>query len=202
MLYKIYTLPKFLIAVLFIGLGVIFILINDPPHTFCDTQIEHFERVQKGILYKNTSDFHKEKSILERKRQACQKENAPGACYGYFHYLKRLLKDLKLLSEECSALIYQSGVVKKAFSQALSLMTALAWREGILTGIVSKYNWFSRPDLFLFCELKRNYIRNYGRENYKKLEKQILNLLPFDKKYSLALIHKKTILSESCASYR
>ena len=202
MLDKIYSLPKFLIAVLFIGGGVIFILINDPPHTFCDTQIEHFERVQRGILYKNQKDFHKEKSILERNRQACQKENAPGTCYEYFRYLKRLLKDLKLLSKECSSIIYQRVEVKKAFSQALSLMTALAWREEVLTGTVDRYNWFSRPDLFLFCELKRTYINNYGRENYKPLEQQIVNLLPFEKKYSVSLIHKRSLLAVPCSAYR
>lgn len=199
---KLYRLPKFLIASLLIGIGIVFILISDPPHTFCDTQIEHFKKVQKGILYKNPKDFHEEKSILERKRQSCQKTNAPGTCYDYFHYLKRLLRDLRLLSKECAPKIYQSLEVKKAFSQALTLMTALAWREEILTGKVSKYNWLGRPDLFLFCELKRKYIMNYGRESYGQLEQQILNLLPFDKKYSLELIQKRTILSEPCSAYR
>ena len=202
MIDKIYRLPKFLIASLFIGMGIVFILFNDPPHTFCDTQVGHFKKVQEGILYKDTKDFHREKSILERKRQLCQKESAPGTCYEYFHYLRRLLKDLKLLSEECAPKIYQSLEVKRAFSKALSLMTALAWREEVLTGKVSKYNWLGRPDLFLFCELKRNYITNYDRESYRRLERQIVNLLPFDKKYSLALIQKKTILSESCSAYR
>lgn len=202
MLDKIYRLPKILIASLFLVAGVVFILLNDPPHTFCDTQVEHFKKVQKGILYKDSKDFHKEKSLLERKRQFCQKEQAPGTCYEYFEYLKRLLKDLKLLSEECAPKILQSGEVKGAFSKALSLITALAWREEILTGKVSKYNWLGRPDLFLFCELKNKYIMTYGREDYQRLEQGILNLLPFDKKYSLALIHKKTILSEKCSAYR
>ena len=202
MLNKLYRLPKFFIASLFIGLGIAFILINEPPHTFCDTQVEHFKKVQTGILYKNKKDFHKESSILERKRLLCQKENAPGTCYDYFHYLKRLLKDLKLLSRECAPMIYQSLKVKKTFSQALSVMTALAWREEVLTGKVSKYNWLTRPDLYLFCDLKRNYVVNYGKENYMQLEQQILNLLPFDKKHPIALIQRRTILSESCSAYR
>ena len=202
MLNDIYKLPKTLLAILLIGGGIVFILLNDPPHTFCDTQVEHFKRVQRGILYKNPKDFHTEKSTLKRKKNTCQKENAPGACYEYFAYLRRLLKDLRLLSKKCLPLIYEATEMKEAFSAALSLMTALAWREEILTGKVSKYNWLTRPDLFLFCELKTKYIMNYGKENYNLLEKSIIKLLPVKQKVSPKYIKKKTILSDSCVAYR
>ena len=201
MLNDIYKLPKTLLAILLIGGGIAFILFNDPPHTFCDTQIEHFKRVQRGILYRNPKDFHTEKSTLKRKKDTCQKENAPGACYEYFAYLRRLLKDFRLLSKECLPLIYETPEVKKAFSSALSLLTALAWREEILTGKVSKYNWLTRPDLSLFCELKTKYTMNYGKENYEILEKSIIGLLPVKQKVSPKHIKKKTILSESCTGY-
>ena len=163
MLSSIYRLPRPLLASLLIGGGIAYILLNDPPHTFCDTQIKHFKKVQIGVLYKNPKDFHAEKSTLQRKQNTCQKESAPGACYEYFFYLKRLLKDLRLLSKECAPLVYQTSEVKGAFSSALGLITALAWREEVLTGRVSKYNWLSHPDLFLFCDLKAKYILNYGK---------------------------------------
>ena len=202
MLNTLYKLPKTLLASLLIGAAILFIIMNDPPHTFCDTQIEHFKRVQKGILYKNPKDFHKEKSVLKRKKNTCEKENAPGACYEYFAYLRRLLKDFRILSKECAPMIYKSSEVKKALSSALSLMTALAWREEVLTGKVSKYKWLTRPDLFLFCDLKTKYIRNYGKESYHLLEKEILELLPIKQKVPPHLMLKKTILSEPCATYR
>jgi len=152
-------------------------------------------------LYKNPKDFHVEKSVLKRKKAACQKENASGACYEYFAYLRRLLKDLRLLSEKCLLLVYETPELKKTFSSALSLMTALAWREEILTGKVSKYNWLTRPDLSLFCELKTKYIMNYGKESYEALAKATVELLPVKQKVSPAYIKKKTILSESCTGY-
>ena len=195
MLNKLYRLPKALLAALFIGAGILFILINDPPHTFCDTQVEHFEKLQSGITYKTHEFFRKNRTLcrkkdapkscdplLERKRKLCQKENAPGTCYEYFAYLRHFLKDLPLLSKECSPLIYNNPKVKKLFSSAMTLMTALAWREEILTGKISKYNWLTWPDLSLFCDLKTRYIMNYGKESYFQLEKKILKTLALHKK--------------------
>ena len=78
MLNDIYKLPKTLLAILLIGGGIVFILLNDPPHTFCDAQVEHFKRVQRGILYKNPKDFHTEKSTLKRKKTPAKRKMPQG----------------------------------------------------------------------------------------------------------------------------
>ncbi|MDE0092691.1 MAG: hypothetical protein OXN83_05360 [Oligoflexia bacterium] len=201
MLSNLYKLPKAVIASLFIGGAIIFIILNDPPHTLCDTQLEHFKSLQKGLVYKNKKDFHKEKSLLKRKKQTCQSENTPGACYEYFAYLKRLLKDFRVLSTQCKPIIFSEIQVKSALSEALTLITALAWREEVLTGQVSKYNWLTRTDMYLFCNIKSKYIQHYGRSTYENLEQQILNLLPTKNK-NRELIFKWSILSESCLKYK
>lgn len=202
MLKALYTLPKFFLVSLLIGGGIVFILINDPPHSFCDSQIEQFKKLQTGILYKDPKDFRKEKSSLTRKQNLCRQENAPGSCYDYFLELKKVLKDLKLLSEECSSRIYSTSKLKKTLSSALTLMTALAWREEVLTGRVSKHNWITPSDLYLFCDLKRKYISHYGEENFLALESQILSRLPRKEKTAPQIVKKRTILSENCQKYR
>ena len=201
MLSSLYKLPKPVIALLLIGGAIAFIILNDPPHTFCDTQLEHFQSLQKGILYKDSGDFHKEKSILNRKYQACQDISAPGTCYEYFAYLKRLLKDFRVLSSNCKPIIFSQAPVKSALSSALTLITALAWREEVLTGRVSKYNWLNRSDMHLFCDIKRKYIQHYGMPAYENLENQILSRLPSENKNQKLLL-KWSILSESCLKYK
>ena len=201
MLSELYKLPKAVLAFLIIGGAIIFIILSDPPHTFCDTQLEHFKSLQTGLLYKDSKDFHEEKSLLNRKKQMCQTANAPGACYEYFAYLKRLLKDFRVLSDQCKSIIFSETQVKSALSSALTLMTALAWREEVLTGQVSKYNWLTRSDMHLFCDVKEKYIQHYGMSVYEKLEHQILNLLPTQNK-NQKLILKWSILSESCLKYK
>ena len=201
MLSNLYKLPKPLIAFLVIGGAIVFILFNDPPHTFCDTQLEHFKSIQTGFVYPDRKDFHKEKSRLNRKKQACQSENTPGSCYEYFFYLKKLLKDFRILSSECQSYIFSDLKIKSALSSALTLMTALAWREEVLTGRVSKYNWLNRTDMSLFCSIKDKYIQNYGMQVYERLEQQILSLLPTENK-NKNLVFKWSILSEPCLKYK
>ena len=187
---QLYKLPKALLAILFIGGGIAFILLDDPPHTFCDTQIEHFRQTQTVV-----------REGLKRERGLCEKENAPGACYEYFAYLKRFLRGFRLLSPECAELVYKNSETQNVFSSALALMTALAWREEILTGRVSKYNWLTRPDLFLFCDLKEEYKTRYGEASYLLLEKNILSLLPLSRKIQPAYLLKSSLLSENCKIY-
>ena len=201
MLSDIYKLPKAVLAFLVISGAIIFILLNDPPHTFCDTQLEHFKSLQKGVLYKDSKDFHEEKSKLNRKQQTCQETRAPGACYEYFSELKKLLKDFRVLSLQCKSIIFSETKVKSALSSALTLITAIAWREEVLKGQVSKYYWLNQSDMYLFCDIKNKYMQYYGMPNYEKLEKNIINQLS-TKEQNKQLVLKRSLLSESCLKYR
>ena len=201
MLSNLYKLPKAVLASLVIGGAIVLIIYTDRPHNFCDTQLEHFKSIQTGLLYKDGKDFHAEKSRLERTKQNCETETAPGTCYEYFAYLKRLLKDFRVLSTQCKSLIFSKVKVKSALESALKLMTALAWREEVLSGRISKYNWLTRSDIYLFCDIKGKYIQNYGQTAYVNLEQAILNLLP-SKNQNKKLILRWSILSESCLKYQ
>lgn len=196
-----YKLPKIVIAFLAIAGTIALLLISDPPHTFCDTQVEHFKEVQKGLIYNNSKDFHEIKSALKREKKNCEAENSPGACYDYFFHLKQILKDLRLLSNECKAQIFTDSKVKKTLEEALTLMTALAWRKEALYGQVSKFNWLTRSDLALFCKIKKSWTIQYGRESYQRLEGKILNQLPSESKNKESIL-KGSILSESCLKYK
>ena len=198
MLNQLYKLPRFLLVSLLIGFGVFFILINDPPHTFCDTQIDDFKKHQQGLLYDNPNDFRNVKSSLKRNKNLCERENAPGACYDYFFYLRKLLKNIDALSDKCAPMIYKSADIRNAFSEALILITALAWDPETLKGSTNKYKWLTRPDLILFCSLKNRFKNYYGENSYQMLEKKILSLLPVENKVYPQILRKSSLLSEPC----
>ena len=201
MLSGLYKLPKALIAFLFIIGAIVLMLLGSPPHDLCDSQIEHFEEIQKGFLYEDSSDFHEIKSKLERQKKNCETENSPGSCYEYFSVLQKLLKDFFLLSPECKEKVFSIPKVKASLEEALTLMTALAWRKDLLYGRLSKFNWLKRPDMFLYCKIKTKYILEYGQNSYEALETKILDSLPADSK-NKELIYKWSLLSESCLKYR
>ena len=203
MLNALYKLPRFLLVCLLVGGGIAFVILNDPPHKFCDTQIEHWTSSQKGILYDDPKDFKVQKSALKREQSLCRKEGSPGACYGYFSRLRQLLRSFRILSPECAEQVYAKPETQRALGGALTLMTALAYREEVLTGRAGKFNWLLRADMILFCDIKNKYIAQYGSRKAQALENQIVSLLPQgDKKISAEALKKKTILSENCASYK
>ncbi|MBC6416159.1 MAG: hypothetical protein GDA46_07255 [Bdellovibrionales bacterium] len=197
---SLYKLPKIILAFIFIGGAVFLIIVSEPPHTLCDTQIQNFKQNQKGFIYNNSKDFHKNKSILKRKKKNCEEGNSQGSCHDYFFLLKKILKDLQLISNECKPQIFADTKVKKTFAEALTLMTALAWREEVVLGHLSKINWLTKTDLSLFCQIKSKYLFEYGRNSYKKLEKQIINLIPNNTK-NKSLLLKWSLLSEDCYKY-
>jgi len=206
---ELYKLPKIFIAFLAMGGTIALLLMGDPPHAFCDTQVEHFKEVQKGKTYKDTNskdyksykDKKNYKTHKERTKENCESQNSSGACYDYFSYLRQFLKDLQLLSHECRDQIFNDTKVKKSLEEALALITALAWRQEVIYGRVTKFNWLKPNHMALFCDLKKSYILQYGRTQYQSLEASILQQLPAEK-INKEMILKGSILSESCLKYQ
>ena len=208
MLSDLYKLPKIIIAFLVISVSIVFIMLFNPPHTMCDTQIEHFKEVQVEVFYKNSTESCKPEnpkdlspcSKIKKEQKLCKTQNTRGACYNYFAYLKKVLKDLRLVSNECHAQIFTNGKIKTTLEEALTLMVALAWRKDVIYGQKNKFNWLNQTDMALFCKLKKKYILEYEKQSYKQLEETILSSLP-SKSKNKKLLFKSSILSEYCSQY-
>ena len=211
MLQDLYRLPKWFLATVFIGAGIAFILFNDRPHEFCDTQIKHFQSVQKTNFTKLI--------------KLCRETNSPGGCYKLFFQLNRLLKNFYLVSPRCFSRLSQvqltkqsrfkkanltaeekkelnkKSSVKEVLFQGVELMVFLAWRESVLSGKVSKFNWLGPADITLFCSLKETIISFYGRDSLKSFENQLVEKLSSRQKTPSQEIRRRSILSENCALY-
>ena len=125
----------------------------------------------------------------------------PGACYEYFSYLNRLLRDFNLISQECLAEVASIDKVRSHLLNGINLMTQLAWRKEVLQGTVSKMNWLSASDMSLFCKLKKKTILLYGSQSFKAFEAKVIAGLPTDNPVNPKDIRKNSILSENCAKY-
>lgn len=187
---NLHKLPRSVLATLLIGIGIFFIIANDPPHHICDTQMEHFDQEQKRLG--------------DRKKwiKNCRDTNSPGGCYELFSYLNRTLKNFYLVSQQCLSSLSSRSDVKKVLLEGMELMVQLAWREEVLLGKVSKFNWLGPADMTLFCDLKDRVIAFYGRAVFDSFEKQLLAKLSSDKTVNPDRVRKKSILSEYCINYR
>ena len=187
---SLYKLPRPVLATLLIGIGIFFIISNDPPHHMCDTQIEHFNQKQSQL------------GDREKKMQYCRDTNSPGGCYDLFSYLNRTLKNFYLVSQECLPSLSNKTNIKKIMLEGMELMVQLAWREEVLSGKVDKFNWLGYADMTLFCDLKDRIIAFYGHSTFDNFEKTLLAKFSADKPVNPTLVRKKSILSEYCTNYR
>ena len=96
-------------------------IITDPPYQFCDAQVENFKTQQAGHLYPDPEDFKEETSRVKHYNSLCKEEGRPGSCYEYFFVLKKLLKDLELLSSECKEKIFFRKRLKRGLIPGLDL---------------------------------------------------------------------------------
>ena len=211
MLQNIYKLPRGFLAFILISGGIAFIVLNERPHRFCDTQIDHFLSVQQANF--------------PRLMTACRETNSPGGCYKLFSQLNRLLKNFYLVAPRCLQRLSQTQLtaksrfketnltpeeksalskkisVKQVLFQSIELMVFLAWREETLSGKTSKFNWLGPADMTLFCSLKRAVVSFYGRDSLRAFENQTLKKLPSEQKVPPSILRRHSILSENCALY-
>ena len=189
MLDKLYGLPRFLLVFILLSAGILFIVINDPPHSLCDTQIDTFKKTR--------SVLGKVKGLTEE----CKNANGPGGCYELFGVLRRVLRNFRLVSEKCQSQLANLKTIKKMLFEQVELMTHLAWREEILQNKVSRLYWLSATDISLFCKMKNKIILFYGRDSYLNFTNKIVRTLPGADKYNPEYVRKRTIISESCSRY-
>ena len=183
-------LPRTFLATVAIIIGIAFIVLQDPPHHICDTQIERFQYKQNQL------------GSWEKRTKVCREANSPGGCYEVFSHLRGILRNFYLVDKDCIESLSGKSNIKNLLLESMELMVRLAWREKTFQGKVDKFNWLGPSDMNLFCKLKDRLIVFYGHETYINFEKTLLTTLSSNKKANPEVVRKKSILSEYCANYR
>jgi hypothetical protein len=197
-------IPKNILAVGAVALGIAFFLINDPPRTVCDSQIEAFKTAQADFLYKE-KNFPKAKKLTTRRYQymhdLCRDSNNPGGCYEYFSLVRNLLRDLEAFPEECSTTPRKISEVDFVLKKTMEMMVRIAWGEQPPTAYHAKFNWLDTADIALYCKIKSYFIRIYGNPSWDAFQNKLMLDLPGAKDLPRNQIWDMSLFSENCARY-
>jgi hypothetical protein len=194
-------LPKGLLAFLVIAGGIGFLILWDPPHTICESQIEVFRTTQKRFLFK---DEQKKKTQPAKYRllvDHCKTTNNPGGCYELFQESKMMLKDLHSVPSDCAGRVGAIDEVNKALWEVNDLILRLAWGEKPPGTYHEKFGWLDTSDISLFCELKQQIIDSYGVSAWESFREKTFRDLPGAKDMSRNDVWDMSIISENCAKY-
>lgn len=195
------SLSRTTLAFLVIGGGILFIIITDPPHTLCDSQLEAFEKSQQGFLYLNPKNKGAETTKHQRLVNQCKISNNPGGCYEYFLGLKEMLKDVRAVPDECLEDLGGVSRYRKAVWEAIGLLADLAWGEKPPETYYEKFGWLNTADVSLFCHLKQNAVTIWGREEWRRYQEKKMLAHAGAESMERKKIWEATLFSVNCAEY-
>lgn len=200
------TLPRNILAFSAIVGGIIFIILADPPHTVCDSQIELLKTQQSGFVFKEApAPGAKKKGSTIRASfttlyDYCQQNAGPGGCYELFAATRSLVEDLQVVPNECASDLASVSEVKKILWAMSEFMARAAWGEKPPSAYLEKFGWLDTADVALFCTIKRQIEKTYGESSWVSFTEKLFRELPGAKDLPRKEAWEKLILSD-CHRY-
>lgn len=191
--------PVLVMAVLVMGLGLF--IYNNPPHTVCDSQRGFFRDSQKGKLYPIQVKTGVRAPVFPKLLENCKLANSPGGCLEYFMALKKLTHDVNAVPSECVAEIANMPEVKATYLGGISMLVRLAWGEEP-PEIVAKTGWLESSDLALFCELQQVAFRSLEEEEWNQNRNATMGKLRGVEGMQTEEIWQRSLYSLRCESYQ
>ncbi|MNK06269.1 hypothetical protein D3C87_241620 [compost metagenome] len=172
------SLPKPVLVLGAIIIGIIVFMLIDPPHTVCDTQQEAMKEHLKGSIFSSEAQKGRAPPVVARAKEACQLGNSGGSCYEYFSILKQAADAVGKASGECTAQLYNVPEVSSALNDGIELMARMAWGTQPPERGFARFGWMQESELATFCRLKGIYIRAKGEQAWTALRGVIFGKLP------------------------
>ena len=105
--------------------GVFLIVLMDPPHNICTSQMEVFREDIGQYLFVDKAKGQKlggmPRSGFQKDIQYCRNSNSTGGCYEFFFNFRDILRSFRLVSNECKRGIARSRNSKTLFGKSLNL---------------------------------------------------------------------------------
>ncbi|GIL16383.1 MAG: hypothetical protein BroJett040_01340 [Oligoflexia bacterium] len=174
---KLDNIPKPLLVVGVIVVGLALFPLIQKPHTVCDSQLNVFKEAQKGVLYSYKVKNVTRPAVYPKALEACKYGNSSGACYEYFQLVRKFLRDVQNLPSDCSTEMDEVKEIKKVFVDSLRLFGVLAWGDKPPEP-ETRAGWFDLSDQALFCAVKDQWMRFYGQESWDQFRLSIHQELP------------------------
>ncbi len=195
------TLPKHILALIVISIGILLIILFNPPHTLCDSQLSLFKEKQTGFIYLDPKQTFQKSSRFQSLHDQCKGTNSPGGCYEFFSLLRKALDDLGAVPMECSEAVASEGAVRASLFGALDLMVRIAWDSAPPKSYFEKFSWLDVADISLFCRLQQQAINFYGEAAYSSFREPYFSELPGGSALPRAKAWDASLFSENCARY-
>ena len=194
---KFQQIPKLLLGFIVLVLVLVGLYFNSPPTTVCDIQMEEVsKRLAKGFFSKDSRGGGFEQGIMNAFNN-CLQSNSPGGCHDMFARFDYLEGIVKSVPTECGT-HSSTGDILGFLEKGLRLFTMIAWGDQPPRDRYNKTSWLDTADLGLFCRLKRQHQRLYGRQAWDQFLNNFLPRLPGADSLSKKELWEKCLFSYPC----
>ena len=162
---KIQQMPKLLFGFIVILIAMVVTVYRDPPTTQCQIQMEQVQKRLVNGFYQSYNRGKYQSGILSS-FQNCLDTNSPGGCLDLFKRLDFFEEQIRTVPTHCGQ-DPATDFVRKALLKALRLLVRISWGDQPPINKYNKTAWLDTADLGLYCRLKRQFVRLYGKETYK-----------------------------------
>lgn len=187
-------------SILLVG-GVIFIVLSDPPHTVCDSQMEAFKKSQIGFLTKDPDNKAEKDPLFSRLLAQCKIANSPGGCYELFLQMRKMMEKSKAISLECNDELGTYPQFKQSILGVAELIMQLAWGEQPPESYYEKFGWLDTADISLYCNLKERAIATLDGPAWNAFVDKSMLALPGAENLQRDKVWSNSIASVNCGRY-
>ncbi len=189
------NLPRPLIVISVLILGVILIMVTDPPKTVCDAQLDVFLQEQKGRM---TSLKGNVGSLWARSAKFCKETQSSGGCLEFFNTTKQAVKDIHNAPDECIPRLLEEEWLYKSIKDSIILMVQLAWGAKIPEPGPSVFNWMTFTEFALFCDLQRTFKKPMLDDEWEVFVRGVIAKLPGSNQLTFNESFERSLFSLRC----
>ena len=199
MLQKILDLPKLLLGTFAVLATMVFLYFNDPPKTLCDVQMEAVNKSLSVGFFSKKGPIKFQQGVMDA-FNFCMEANSPGGCYDIFERLRFFEKQVRTIPSSCGG---HKSVEKmlKALEKGIKLIVQIGWGEAPPETLFEKRAWMTNADLGLFCRMKREHIRLFGKKRWMAFREHVMAGLPEAQTMSRKQRWEKSLFSFPCKGY-
>lgn len=173
------TLPRPVLVIGAIVIGVVLIMLFSPPHTICDTQTDEVKEALIGITKPAKVQKQTMPPKITKAMENCFQGSTPGACYDYFQILRSLARFVMAGTSECRPEILAIKDIRTSLEEGITNMSLLAWGDKPpAAGAFGRFGPLQDSELALFCYLKAAYMAGSSEESWHKLRKKVFTQFP------------------------
>lgn len=190
MLSKLNSIPKPVLVSIILLIGVLAIIVGDPPRDACDAQLDLFFKAQQGKI---SSMRGKVGSLLARTAKYCTETKTYGGCAEFHNTVRGVLRELQNVTAECTVKVVTNEKIQMILKESMTLMVKSAWGEKLPEPGPNVYGWLTMSEFALFCGLKRLVYEHMDDETWEAWVRSIIaklpqvNELPFNQSFERSL---------------